>query len=108
MPLLGGRWCYLAPWRNTSSQHVVDWHLVAQIPTDLVLTALEQTLTLCQPTSGLIIHANRGSQYTSTACRARIAQAGAKRWVVGRPFAWLVCFRRLAIDYDFAPASYET
>ena len=33
---------------------------------------------------------------------------GAKRLVVGRPFAWLVCFRRLAIDYDFAPASYET
>ena len=74
---MGGRWCYLTPWRNTCSQHVVGWHLVAQMPTDLVLTALEQALTLCQPASGLIIHADRGSQYTNAACRARIAQAGA-------------------------------
>ncbi|MBT9395072.1 YWFCY domain-containing protein [Hymenobacter sp. NST-14] len=28
-------------------------------------------------TLGLIVHADRGSQYTSAACRARIAQAGA-------------------------------
>ncbi len=28
----------------------------------------------------------------------------AKRWVVERTFAWLTCFRRLAIDYDFTPA----
>ena len=32
----------------------------------------------------------------------------AKRWVVERTFAWLVCFRRLAIDYEFTPASHET
>ena len=32
----------------------------------------------------------------------------AKRWVVERTFAWLNCFRRLAIDYEFTPASHET
>ena len=32
----------------------------------------------------------------------------AKRWVVERTFAWLTCFRRLAIDYEFTPASHET
>lgn len=47
------------------------------MPTELVLTALGQALTLRQPASGLIIHANRGSQYTSQACRQRIEQAGA-------------------------------
>lgn len=31
----------------------------------------------------------------------------AKRWVVGRTFAWLACFRRLAIDYEFTPASHQ-
>ena len=47
------------------------------MPTELVLLALEQALTLRQPAPGLIIHAAHGSQYTSAACRARIAQAEA-------------------------------
>ena len=34
-------------------------------------------MTLRQPAPGLIVHADRGSQYTSAACRARAAQAGA-------------------------------
>ena len=38
------------------------------MPTELVLHALEQALTLRQPAPGLIIHADRGSQYTSAAC----------------------------------------
>ena len=77
LPLVGGRWCYLATWRDACSRRVVGWHLAAQMPTELVLHALEQALTLRQPAPGLIIHADRGSQYTSAACRARIEQAGA-------------------------------
>ena len=30
-----------------------------------------------------------------------------KRWVVERTFAWLACFRRLAIDYEFTFASQQ-
>ncbi|NML67958.1 hypothetical protein HHL22_22385 [Hymenobacter sp. RP-2-7] len=55
----------------------MSWHLAAQMPTGLVLTALEPALTLRRPALGLIIHADRGSQYTSGACRQRIADAGA-------------------------------
>ena len=62
MPLVGGRWCYLATWRDACSRRVVGWHLAAQMPTELVLHALEQALTLRQVASGLIIHADRGSQ----------------------------------------------
>jgi transposase InsO family protein len=40
-------------------------------------TALEQALTLRQPAPGLIIHADRGSQYTSLAYRTRIEKAQA-------------------------------
>jgi putative transposase len=47
------------------------------MPTELVLMALEQALTLRQPAPGLIIHADRGSQYTSLACRTRIKKAQA-------------------------------
>ena len=77
LPLLGGRWCYLATWRDACSRRVVGWHLAAQMPTERVLTALEQALTPRQPAPGLIVHADRGSQYTGAACRVRIAAAGA-------------------------------
>lgn len=69
LPLVGGRWCYLATWHNACSRRVVGWHLAAQMPTELVLTALEQALTLRQPGPGLVIQADRGSQYTSHTCR---------------------------------------
>ncbi len=84
LPLVGGRWCYLATWRDTCSRRVVGWHLAAQMPTELVLHALEQALTLRQPAPGLIIHA---------ACRARIEQAGA-----------LSSFSRPGNPYDNAQA----
>ena len=77
LPLAGGRWCYLATWRDACSRRVVGWHLADQMPTELVLNALEQALTLRQPGPGLVVHADRGSQYTSAACRQRIAAAGA-------------------------------
>ena len=77
LPLVGGRWCYLATWRDTCSRRVVGWHLDIHMPTELVLMALEQALTLRQPAPGLIIHADRGSQYTSAACRTRIEKAQA-------------------------------
>jgi transposase InsO family protein len=93
LPLVGGRWCYLATWRDTCSRRVVGWHLAAQMPTELVLLALEQALTLRQPAPGLISHADRGSQYTSAACRARIDQAGA-----------LPSFSRPGNPYDNAQA----
>lgn len=93
LPLLGGRWCYLATWRDACSRRVVGWHLAAQMPTELVLQALEQALTLRQPAPGLLIHADRGSQYTSAACRTRIAQAGA-----------LASFSRPGNPYDNAQA----
>jgi putative transposase len=63
------------------------------MPTELVLTALEQALTLCQPAPRLIIHADRGSQYTSQAYRQRIAQAGA-----------VVSYARPGNPYDNAQA----
>jgi len=78
LPLVGGRWCYLATWRDACSRRVVGWHLDAHMPTELVLIALEQALTLRQPPAGLIVHADRGGQYTSAACQQRITDAGGK------------------------------
>ena len=77
LPLVGGRWCYLATWPDACSRRVVGWHLAAQMPTELVLATLEQALMLRQPTPVLLLHADRGSQYTSRVCRQRLEDAGA-------------------------------
>ena len=58
LPLMGGRWCYLATWRDTYSRWVVGWYLAAQMPTELVFRALEQALALRQPAPGPIIYAD--------------------------------------------------
>ena len=83
----------LTTWRDTYSRRVIGWQLDQQMPTELVLTALEQALTLRQPAPGLIIHADRSSQSTSLACRARIPTAQA-----------LACFSRPGNPYDNAQA----
>ena len=83
----------MATWRDTYSRRVVGWHLAAQMPIERVLHALEQALTLRLPAPGLLIHADRGSQYPSAACRARIDQAGA-----------LPSFSRPGNPYDNAQA----
>jgi putative transposase len=93
LSLVGGRWYYLATWRVTYSRRVVGWQLARHMPTELVLRALEQALTLRQPAPGLIIHSNRGSQYTSLACRTRIGKAQA-----------LISFSRPGNPYDNAQA----
>lgn len=66
-------------------KRVVGWHLTMQMPTELVLTALEQTLTLRQSAPGLIIYADRGSQYTSQTCRQRIEATGTSAQATPRP-----------------------
>jgi hypothetical protein len=42
-------------------RRVVDWHLAAQIPREVVLIALKQAPTLRQPLPSLVIHADCGS-----------------------------------------------
>ena len=58
-------------------QHQFGGYLAAQMPAELVLLALEQTLTLRQPAPGLISTLTAASPHTSAAGRARVAQAGA-------------------------------
>lgn len=93
LPLAGGHWCYLATWRDAFSRRVVDWHLDDQMPAELVITALQRALAVRNPAPGLIVHADRGSQYTSAPCRACIRQAKA-----------LPSYARVGTPYDNAQA----
>jgi transposase InsO family protein len=46
---------------------VVGWQVSDSLHTDLILTAFNRAVAVCQPPPGLLIHSDRGSQYTSAA-----------------------------------------
>ncbi|MGI4832628.1 MAG: IS3 family transposase [Janthinobacterium lividum] len=67
LALATGQWAYLACWRDTFSRRVVGWHVSESLHTDLIMTAFNRVVAVCQPPPGLLVHADRGSQYTSDA-----------------------------------------
>lgn len=60
-------WLYLAVVLDVWSRHVVGWALQPRITDALVCAAVHQALRRRQPAAGLIVHSDRGSQYTSAA-----------------------------------------
>ncbi len=67
LALATGQWAYLACWRDAFSRRVVGWHVSESLHTDLILTAFNRAVAICQPPPGLLVHADWGSQYTSEA-----------------------------------------
>ena len=67
LALTTGQWAYLACWRDAFSRRVVGWHVSESLHTELSLTAFNRAVAVCQPPPGLLVHADRGSQYTSEA-----------------------------------------
>ncbi|MGR6319024.1 IS3 family transposase [Micromonospora soli] len=59
-------WLYLATVIDLASRRVVGWAVADHLRTDLVDAALTNAIRRRRPTSGLIFHADRGCQYTST------------------------------------------
>lgn len=56
---------YLAVFIDIFSRKVVGWSMDTRIKEKLVLSALEQAIGREHPEKGLIIHTDRGAQYTS-------------------------------------------
>ena len=65
---------YLAVFLDLFSRRVVGWALGTHLTADLVLRALKQAILIRRPPPGLIIHTDRGSQYTSDAFIALVQQ----------------------------------
>jgi transposase InsO family protein len=63
----GEGWLYLCAVRDGCSRRVLGWAIEDHLRTDLVETALRRAVTLRgRDTTGVIVHADRGCQYTST------------------------------------------
>ena len=74
LPLSSGQWVYLAAWRDAHTRGVVGWHVSDSLHTDVVTTAFERAVAVQQPPPGLLVHADRGSQYTSAAFGEQLRQ----------------------------------
>jgi putative transposase len=58
-------WLYLAVVIDLFSRQIVGWAVQGQMATDLVLQALTMAVWRRRPTPGLMLHSDRGSQFTS-------------------------------------------
>ncbi len=68
-------WLYLAVVLDLFSRQVIGWAMAATQDETLIERALRMALLGRQPSPGLLFHSDRGSQYTSDAYRAVLAEA---------------------------------
>ena len=58
-------WLYLASYLDLFSRKIVGWQVSNRINENLVIDALDNAVNRENPPKGLLIHTDRGSQYTS-------------------------------------------
>ncbi|WP_199043540.1 IS3 family transposase [Glycomyces salinus] len=70
-------WTYLVLFTDACSRRIVSWEVDTVMDTPFVLRALDKALADLAPEPGqLIVHSDRGGQYTSNAFRDRCFDAG--------------------------------
>ena len=69
-------WVYLAVILDLHSRCVVGWELGARLTAELLTSALTRALEKRMITPGLILHSDRGSQYTCERVQTMIEQHG--------------------------------
>ena len=58
-------WLYLAAVLDLHSRKIVGWAMAPEMPATLVCTALQMAIVQRNPTAGLVVHSDRGTQYAS-------------------------------------------
>jgi transposase InsO family protein len=58
-------WLYLAAVMDLYSRRIVGWSMAAAMPAQLVCDALQMAIVSRQPSPGMLVHSDRGSQYAS-------------------------------------------
>ena len=76
LPLVGGRWLYLAVWLDIYSHYIVGWKVADHMKEALVMEAFEQAIWTRKPSKDLIVHSDGGGQYASAEFRKRLALLG--------------------------------
>jgi len=69
-------WLYLAAVMDLYSRKIIGWAMSPAMPASLVCQALQMAIGQRQPTAGLMLHSDRGSQYASHAYQALLKRHG--------------------------------
>lgn len=89
-------WLYLAVVIDLCSRRIVGWSLADHLRSELVVDALNQALETRHPSSGIVFHSDRGSQYGSTTYRNLLEAHGMRQSMSARanPYhnAWTESF----------------
>lgn len=73
---IAGRWHYLAVVLDKYSRRLLGWSLGRHRDLSLTMAALNQAVMRRRPSSGLIFHSDRGSEYAAYAYRDHLAKLG--------------------------------
>jgi transposase InsO family protein len=84
LPLLGGRWCYLAVWQDKVTRRIIGWSLAETMTAEIVVSALKKARLKGLVKAGAIIHSDRGSQYASKEFRAVLQTNGFRQSMSGK------------------------
>lgn len=72
---LANGWCYLASIMDLATNKIIGWHFSRNMDTALVMKALINAITTSgNLPKGLILHSDRGSQYTSHEYRNKLKE----------------------------------
>jgi transposase InsO family protein len=69
-------WLYLAGVLDACSRKIVGWSMDTTMKAELVVSALDMALARRNPTSGLLHHSDRGSQYACEKYQSLLAEHG--------------------------------
>lgn len=72
----GEGWLYLAAIMDLFSRRIVGWHVDSRMTSSLVCRALMKAYNLRNPPRGLVVHTDRGSQYTGSCFQALLGGYG--------------------------------
>jgi putative transposase len=79
IPLLNGKFCYLATFQDKYTRRIVGWALMAEMTAELVVRALMMGLRRGLIGKNAIIHTDRGSQYASNLYRKLLQTRGLRQ-----------------------------
>lgn len=70
---------YFAGMKDLCTKKIVGWSMSTTIDAKLAVDALLMAITRQQPSAGLVVHSDRGSQYASADFRAKLGEYGMRQ-----------------------------
>jgi len=71
-------WCYLSSYMDLYNNEILGWSFSKEMTTKIVIESLEMACLKIKETKEIIVHTDRGSQYTSNIYRELIEKKGMK------------------------------